>query len=321
MIRLNNLPYRVGRQMQFHGRRYGARARAYWNASQQWRAQWRPKLWEAAPKLGIKTLTTDTKQGRFTVNTSDQFISKALFLGGSFEYEVINRAVELLVKHEVLKSRNQGLLLDIGANIGTVCVSLLRRDVFSGAVAFEPHPGNYELLQKNVKQNGLAERVQSFPMGLSAQSGELVFELSPDNSGDHRIRLGDEVQSVLFDEAERQITRVPVTTLDEMAGDGRINADDIRLIWMDVQGHEGHVLAGAQSVLGRGVPTVMEFWPYGLERAGITQEMFVERLKANFTHMIDVADESGELLDISCVNQLYKKYSADVNTDLILLRR
>ena len=319
MIRLQNLPYRIGRQMQFHGRRYGLRWRSYWNANL--RSEWRPKLWEAAPRLGIKTLTADTKQGRFTVNTSDQFISKALFLGGSFEYEVINRAIDLLVKHEILQPKNEGLLLDIGANIGTVCVSLLRRKVFSGALAFEPHPGNFELLQKNVKQNGLAERVQAFPMGLSSQNGELVFELSPDNSGDHRIRMDDEAQSVLFDEAERQISRVPVSTLDELVKDAGVNISDIRLIWMDVQGHEWHVLAGAESVLNHGIPTVLEFWPYGLNRAGVTREMFVERLKANFTHMIDVADESGELLDVAHVEQLYNKYSADVNTDLILLRR
>ena len=318
MIRLQNLPYRIGRQMQFHGRRYGSNWRSYWNAN--WSGGWRPKLWESAPRLGLKTLTTDTKQGRFTVNTSDQFISKALYLHSSFEYEVINRAVELLVKHEILQPKNEGLLLDIGANIGTVCVSLLRDNVFSGALAFEPHPGNFELLQKNIDQNGLTERVRAFPMGLSSQSGELVFELSPDNSGDHRIRMDDEVQSVLFDEAERQISRVPVSTLDELVTDAGVDISDIRLIWMDVQGHEWHVLAGAQSVLHYGVPTAMEFWPYGLNRAGVTREMFMDFVNKHFSHMIDIADEEGALVEVSHIEQLYEKYPGKINTDIILLK-
>ena len=41
------------------------------------------------------------------------------------------------------------------------------------------------------------------------------------------------------------------------------------LTWMDTQGHEGHILAGGAELLCRRAPAlVMEFWPYGLERAG-----------------------------------------------------
>ena len=98
--------------MQFHGRRLGSYLRH----------GWRPAIWEKAPRLGIKTLTTNTKQGRFTVNTSDQHISKALFLRGEFDYAIMDRAISLLVKHGLLQSKQQGVLLDVGANIGTVCV-------------------------------------------------------------------------------------------------------------------------------------------------------------------------------------------------------
>jgi hypothetical protein len=45
-----------------------------------------------------------------------------------------------------------------------------------------------------------------------------------------------------------------------------ISAAEIDLVWMDVQGHEAHVLAGATCLAG--VPVVTEFWPFGLRRAG-----------------------------------------------------
>ena len=42
------------------------------------------------------------------------------------------------------------------------------------------------------------------------------------------------------------------------------------LIWVDTQGHEGHVFSGItlNHALGRRPFIVTEFWPYGLERAG-----------------------------------------------------
>ena len=35
-------------------------------------------------------------------------------------------------------------------------------------------------------------------------------------------------------------------------------ADAVGLVWIDTEGHEGHVLAGAASLVDRGVPIVLE---------------------------------------------------------------
>ena len=49
--------------------------------------------------------------------------------------------------------------------------------------------------------------------------------------------------------------------------DSILDTESDMLIWMDVQGYEGHVLSGAPLTLSKKMPLVIEFWPYGMERA------------------------------------------------------
>lgn len=54
---------------------------------------------------------------------------------------------------------------------------------------------------------------------------------------------------------------MPTATLDSI-----IPADGVGLVWIDTQGHEGHVLSGASQLLASQAPIVLEFWPYGLDQ-------------------------------------------------------
>ncbi|RPJ80913.1 MAG: hypothetical protein EHM18_17695, partial [Acidobacteria bacterium] len=54
----------------------------------------------------------------------------------------------------------------------------------------------------------------------------------------------------------------------------KLSLEETGLVWVDIQGHEGHFLRGAQSLLRRGVPIVTEFWPYAIERSGMSVEEY-----------------------------------------------
>lgn len=156
------------------------------------------------------------------------------------------------------------MLLDIGANIGHISIPLVLGKFVSNAVAIEPDPDNYKLLNCNVILNGLEDKVILHNLALGVLPNEtLEFELSEDNYGDHRIKVSKE--QGLYQEADRKVLQVKSTNLDTLLTPA-LQARDI-LLWIDVQGYEGAVLAGASLLLNNKPAIGIEFWPYGLHRA------------------------------------------------------
>src|SRR5205807_5320043 len=74
---------------------------------------------------------------------------------------------------------------------------------------------------------------------------------------------------------------------DKLAAEGVFDADDVTLLWMDIQGHEGHVLRGASALTGRGVPVVMELDPEALGRHG-GLELLREVARRDYTHYVSM---------------------------------
>ena len=86
------------------------------------------------------------------------------------------------------------------------------------------------------------------------------MELSNNNFGDHRIR--DKVKFNIHGEEKRKIIDVKTKKFDTLFENVLSDKD---LIWIDTQGYEPKVLRGAQSLIYKKIPTVVEFWPYALK--------------------------------------------------------
>jgi FkbM family methyltransferase len=144
-----------------------------------------------------------------------------------------------------------------------ITTAMLTQGWFGRAVCFEPLPGNLRLQRINIAQNQLADRVTSLGLALSSQPGELALEISETNTGDNRIRLPGSPATApgAYQEEKRAEIRVPVETLDRALAKAGVAAKDVRLIWMDIQGHEEKCLEGAANTLAAGMPVCMEFWP------------------------------------------------------------
>jgi len=115
---------------------------------------------------------------------------------------------------------------------------------------------------------------------------------------------------------------VTVRSWDSLVAEGAFAADDVDLVWIDVQGHEGQLLSGASALLERRLPVVMELWPYGLRRAGGLE--LVERLVAeHYERIVDMHtfDEGvgPELLPASEIGTVAERVSGILHTDLVLL--
>jgi FkbM family methyltransferase len=204
-------------------------------------------------------LLTPTGTESFVVSSSDHVIGRRLFASGQFEFENFNTILPLLGE-----TFQRKCLIDIGANIGVISIPAVKRGFFEKAVAIEPEPLNYSLLIANIHINGLASRIEAIncAMGDGALS-EMEMNLCEDNSGDHRIKSPNNSNDFAF--SSRETIKVPCLTFDERIG---IVDPNSTLIWMDTQGFEGFVLAGAKEALRAKPPLVVEFWPYGWEQSG-----------------------------------------------------
>jgi FkbM family methyltransferase len=178
-------------------------------------------------------------------------------------------------------------VLEVGANIGTTTVFLAAAG--RRVVAVEPEPHNFALLQAKVAANGLTEQVRCLQLALADSEGEAILELSATNTGDHRVRVG--AQAGAMHEASRPTITVPTRTVDALLAAGLV---DPTLLWLDAQGYEGHVLAGAERLLARGVPVVLELWPYGLARAGGLQLLLTAAAR-HFRAVLELPDGHDEI--------------------------
>lgn len=280
-------------------------------------------FWKCLHKCPEFTITLATTHGRLRFSNKDHGVGRSLFISRQYEYDKIEKTIALAVRVGAIHPRNTGYLIDIGANVGTVCIPLIATGVFSQALAFEPEPKNYRYLLENIRTNRLQGLIRAFNCGLSSVDGEMELELSARNSGDHRIRTRSPASGPeYYRESRRAVIPAQVHRLDSVIGTVAIRPEDIRLIWMDVQGHEKHVLEGAGEAIGAGVPVVSEFWPYGLVRAGVAAGVFSDYIVSNFDWFYDLAEESPRKQATAEIDRLFERYT-DVKsfTDLLLLPR
>lgn len=252
-------------------------------------------------------VTINTLNGLLTCDSKDWLIGKYLYVYRRYEIENIRATVELLTGEGYLSNNEGGIVLDVGANIGMICIALLKQNYFKRAIAFEPGPNNFRLLVRNVAQNGLEDRIDCFPYALSSAEREAELELAPHNSGDNHLRDSQEYRA--FDEDKRQTVKVPVRTLDQVfANHPDLFREKVSLIWLDIQGHEGYFFQGARQLLSRGIPVASEFWPYGIKRAGMSLLDYSRIVAETFTHFYHFHHGEYERMSIARINELFDIY-------------
>lgn len=145
--------------------------------------------------------------------------------------------------------------LDVGANIGSSSLFLSRLVGPRGKVfSFEPEQENFVRLQRAV--SGL-ENVQAVNKAVGDTTGKITLYVADDLNVDHRT----------YDcGGQRRGVAGQVTRLDDFFEPGA----KIDFLKMDIQGFELRALLGARRILeeNRAIAMVLEYWPYGLIRAG-----------------------------------------------------
>ncbi len=281
--------------------------------------------WYAFPLLARLTPFVGVEHDgvRYVVGTrGERGLGYGTFVSGSFEKETLRRMLVALLGHGITTLRGM-TALEVGANIGTETVSLLSHHGVERVVAFEPDAENARLLRANLALNGLDRRAEVHEIALSDVDATLLLERSADNCGDHRIRVPETHGPDLLNETGRSTIEVRARRIDSLVESGELDLEAVGLVWMDAQGHEGHVLAGARQLIAAGIPVLTEYWPYALNRAG-GLDRFHTAVADGFGTVIDLRsnrDEDPVALSADQVAQLADRYSDDFvsYSDLLLL--
>lgn len=252
---------------------------------------------------------------RFLVSTADDVIGRTTFMKGAYDLDAMDTAVALMTRHLGRNPVADRVAVDVGANIGTTTIPLVKRFGARRVVAVEPSPGNFALLECNTILNGVQQQVACVQAAVSSATGSVLLELSPTNSGDHRVRVIADPGR--YDEHGRELITVDTAAVDTILDREGIDPAEVGLLWVDVQGHEGHVLESAAGLLKHGVPTLVEYWPYGLRRSG-GLDLLHAQIGTWFTTVVDVLG-GGRCLPAADIGSLADVYADDGQTDLLLL--
>jgi FkbM family methyltransferase len=259
---------------------------------------------------------TNKYKENYCLLTNDKIISRQIYVDGEFDLKKLAKTIDFLNYSKKICN-----LYDIGANIGTVCVPAVKRNMVKKAFAVEPVYKNFELLKVNIILNELENKIQIYNYALSSEDDKnLNIELSHDNSGDHRVRLLENLKSNLFDEKNRSLEKVKSKKFDTLFKNLNHETD---LVWIDTQGYEPLILSGAQNLINSKTSIVVEFWPYGLKRNNLWQDM--RQIMKKFYYYADLSNNemlskkiNDENLDDLFSDWEEEKGRKDLFTDILL---
>ena len=207
-------------------------------------------------------------------------VRRARIFGAEFELDLgdlIQREM-YLGTFETLEARalaplipSGGVFVDVGANAGYF-TALASRSVGPGGqvLAYEPSAQACDQLRAMVARNRMAQ-VEVIPVALTSRPGHVDLYVSS-ASGNHT--------PTLVPNAGGTATPVEARTLDTEFL--RLGLSRIDVLKIDVEGYEGHVLAGASGLLAQGrIQYILcEFSPAWLAAAGTSCAELSERLES-----------------------------------------
>ena len=181
-----------------------------------------------------------------------------------------------------------GAMIDLGANVGRMCIPRVVLGDVAVAYCAEPDPLNYECLIRNVRDNDLRGLVLPDRVAVGGTTGTVTFARTR-TAGGHRV-VGDAAST------RYETLQVSMVTMDDWIARLGIDPELVAFVKMDVQGSEVGVLTGAARLLAqRHIAWQIEIDPHLLQAAGSSAAELFVLVRRHFTHFIDLnSDAVGE---------------------------
>jgi len=192
-------------------------------------------------------------------------IDLAVFVFGSFQGHV--------TKSKLHRLPSDGVVFDVGANMGSLTFAFAKQVPNGEVHAFEPAHSAFMRLRRNVDLNpGLAEQIrctQAFVSNEAVPNSPLIAYSS------WKVDASESLRHPVHGGSIGATDGVPSITLD---GYCRVNAiDRVNLLKIDTDGHEWLVLDGARGLIDSFRPYVIfEVGLYLLHERGVRFEQYLD---------------------------------------------
>lgn len=193
----------------------------------------------------------------------------------------------------------KSLIIDIGANVGSVSLPLAQNFNNSEIFSIEPTIFAFKKLKQNINLNlGLKKRIKTFNYFVSCKKKKIEFVHSS-----WKLISGDKKHGIHKGILKKTSNRI--TSLDSVL---KKNKKRVRLIKIDVDGYELEVLKSAEKTLKKEKPIIyFELAPYLYKEMGYTVDHLIKYIKKieyvfydeNFKLVSDVKSVSSKLTDKS----------------------
>lgn len=136
---------------------------------------------------------------------------------------------------------DDGVIIDVGANIGISGILMSLMNPNGRTICVEPSLRNFQLLEKNTSAN--VPHAVLMRRAIGAGDGDVSFHESPVCGAWNHVTEGSSAT-----------TKVPLTSLDNLVAS--LGIDRVDFVKIDVEGFETHVLAGMQKTVDEFNPVV-----------------------------------------------------------------
>jgi FkbM family methyltransferase len=177
--------------------------------------------------LGVeksKDILINTRSGTFRLPNLKEAISFELYINGIYEKGLVD-----LLEKQIPPS---GIFLDIGANIGSISISLAKRRKDIHIIAVEASPWIFAVLKENVERNGIGN-ITLLNKAVYSISGKTMPMYAP------REYFGKGSLKPVYTHESEEVETITVADILTVYGQGK--ADYIKV---DVEGFEKSVFEG-----------------------------------------------------------------------------
>jgi FkbM family methyltransferase len=192
-------------------------------------------LWPLRQQLHKRTKRHISEKRKQLVVFSFDHIAHTINLDGVYEKDDLDTFFEWTKSLGI--DFKEATALDVGANIGNH--SLYFSDYFKCVVSFEPNHRAFKVLALNAE---LADNVVCHNLGLSDHVGEAVLSIESSNIGG----------SSITDSIPLGAQSIKLVDLDSFS-----TFTNVKLIKIDVEGHELKALTGAKKLIKEQMPIIL----------------------------------------------------------------